>query len=132
MDSIGAPATPQQLATYNQSIGQHESRLRSLMNQIMSSPYLPSREQTIQLMTTVITMLLMVMLGPAAATQAGLVNSVVRQMVPLVVAASVHYAADSAVPIKTDVPLGAAALAHQPIEPVHSSRAQLGRLGHGL
>lgn len=116
--AMGQQVTPQQMAAYNQTISQQNGRMQSLMSQIMNSPYLPTREQTIQLVTTVMTLMLMMLLGPLAGTQAGLINAVVRQIVPLVVAASVHYAADSAMPVKPDLPQQAAALSQQPIQPV--------------
>lgn len=113
-------ATPQQIAAYNQTISQHGSRLQSLTRQIMSSPYVPTREQVIQLVTTVMTLALMMLLGPVAGTQAGMVSAIVKQIVPLIVATSVHYAADSALPMKLSLPEEAAALARQPIQPVQA------------
>ena len=114
------------MAAYNQTMRQEESRMQQMMQRLSSSPYMPSRDQMIQLLTTVITLMLMMFLGPAAGAQAGVINAIVRQFVPLLVAASVHYAADSAVPMKPDLPQVAAQLASQPIEPV--ATAPLGPL----
>lgn len=86
------------------------------MRQIQSSPYMPSREQTIQIVTTILTLLLMMLLGPAVAAQAGVIQALVRQVVPLVVAASVHYAADRASPRPQ---IEASPLTSAQIEPVY-------------
>lgn len=75
--------------------------MQHLMRQIMNSPYLPSREQTIQLATTILTLVLMMLLGPVASTQAGMLQAMIKQVVPLIVAASVHFAADHTAPMKT-------------------------------
>lgn len=90
----------QEMANFNQTITQQENRFYTLMRQITSSPYMPNREQVIQLASTLLTILLMLLLGPAVASQAGLIQALVRQVVPLLVAASVHYAADRAAPME--------------------------------
>lgn len=111
-------ATEQELAAFNQTISQHESRMQLMMRQIMSSPYMPTRDQMIQLATTVLTLLLMMLLGPAVGAQAGLIQTLVRQFVPLLVAATVHYAADSAVPMKPlQAPITNAQIAPVQVQP---------------
>lgn len=74
--------------------------MQHLMRQLANSPYMPSRDQIIQLVTTVVTLLMMTLLGPAMAGQAGLIQVLVRQIVPLIVVAGVHYAADKAAPMQ--------------------------------
>lgn len=76
---------------------------------------MPTREQTIQIATTLLTLLLMMMLGPAMGTQAGAIQALVRQVVPLMVAASVHYAADRTAP---QDPIYASPMISAQIEPV--------------
>ena len=93
------PATPHQMAVYNETMSQQEGKVQSLIRQITTSPYAPTREQMIKIATVVLTMLLMMLLGPAAGTQAGLVEAAVRQVMPLIVTAAVHFAADRASPM---------------------------------
>lgn len=92
--------TPQEVIAYDQNMKREESRMRSLINQLMNNPYMPSRDQVIQLLTTMLTLTLMMVLGPVMGSNAGVVNAIVRQIVPFIVTALVHYAADSAVPTK--------------------------------
>lgn len=77
---------------------------------------MPTREQTIQIASTLLTLLLMMLLGPVVATQAGAIQALVRQVVPLLVAASVHYAADQAAPVPA---IETSALTSAQIEPVY-------------
>lgn len=64
----------------------------------MNSPYSPSREQIIQLVTTLLTLMISILLGPMIGENAGVIQSMVKQVVPFLVAASVHFAADRTMP----------------------------------
>lgn len=67
---------------------------------------MPTRDQVIQLLTTVVTLALMMYLGPVLGANASIIQSIVRQIVPLIVTAGVHYAADQAVPLSPiDAPI---------------------------
>lgn len=112
------------MAIYNQTIQEHESRMHHLMSQIMGSPYMPTRDQAIQLATTVLTLLLMMLLGPAAGPSATIIQMIVKQVVPLLVAATVHYAADQAVPLK---PLATANVVSAQIAPVQVQPSMMGQ-----
>lgn len=68
-----------------------ESRLRHLIRQISSNPYMPSQDQLVQLLSIALTMVLMAYLGPIAGPSAGLVSAVVKQVIPVFVAAMVSY-----------------------------------------
>jgi hypothetical protein len=57
----------------------------------------------------------MMLLGPAMAAQAGTIQMMVRQVVPLLVAASVHYAADRTSP---QPPIYTSPITSAHIEPV--------------
>jgi hypothetical protein len=107
--------TQRELAAYDASVTHQESRLYHLMRQIRESPYMPTREQTIQIVTTLLTLVLMMLLGPAVGTQAAAIQALVRQVVPLLVAASVHYAANTAAPME---PIQTSAITSAQIEPV--------------
>lgn len=89
-------ASPEQVAVYEENLDHQENSLRMMMRSMINSPYMPSREQIIQIATTVITLVLVLMLGPAAGANSGLVQALVKQVVPMVLAALFHYAADSA------------------------------------
>lgn len=94
-DSLNPPSA-QDISNFNQNLQQEESRLQNIIRNIMNSDYMPSRDQIIQLLTTILTLLLMTVLGPALGSNASMVQSIVRQIVPVLVTAGVHYAADQA------------------------------------
>lgn len=67
---------------------------------------MPTRDQVIQLITTLVTLGLMMTIGPALGPSAPIIQVMVRQIVPLIVTAFVHYAADTAVPVEPlDAPI---------------------------
>lgn len=111
-----AQVSPEQVAEYNQQLTNENNRFQRLMQQIMNSPYMPTREQTIQMATTVLTLLLMMMLGPAAGAQAGLVQMIVKQLAPFIVAALVHYTADQAAPMAKPTDASITNVQLQPVE----------------
>lgn len=115
---------PNDMALYNQTIQEQESRMHHLMRQITSSPYMPTREQAIQLATTVLTLLLMMLLGPAAGPSSAIIQMILKQVVPLLVAATVHYAADHAAPMK---PLPSANVVSAHIAPVQVQPSMMGQ-----
>lgn len=88
------------MIAFNENLQKQEGALHSTLTSIMSSQYMPSREQVIQLLTSVLTLLLMMVLGPVLGQNATMVQAIVRQIVPFLVTAGVHYAADSALPEK--------------------------------
>jgi len=115
--------TTQDMANFNQNIRNQESRLRNSLTSIMNSPYMPTRDQTIQLVTTVLTLALMMTLGPMAGSNASLIQSIIKQIVPFIVAASVHYAADQTSPLKPiDAPITNVQL--QPVQVPQSTLSQ--------
>lgn len=99
LQQLGAESQPgpsrQDVIAYNQNIQQQSNRLALMMQSLRNNPYLPTREQAIPIITTIVTLLIMMMLGPAAGASAPLINALVRQVVPIVVAYGVNYAAES-------------------------------------
>lgn len=96
-----APApqpTAQDVVKYEQNIKREENQLGALLRSMMTNKYMPTRDQVIQLMTTVLTLVLMLALGPVMGSNAGLIQSIVKQVVPFIVSYTVHYAADQALP----------------------------------
>ena len=130
---FGAPAgvqpkpkpNDQEVAEFNRNLVQQESRMQRLMQQIRDSPYMPTREQSIQLATTVLTLLIMMLLGPAIGPQLGLIQPLIKQLVPLIVAATVHFAADRAVPMR---PIVAPPAVDAQIAPVQVQPSPSGQL----
>ena len=116
-----APApepSPEDVEAFNQNLKTHEGILHSTLTSIMNSPFMPTREQVIQLMTTMLTLLLMMALGPVVGANAVMVQAIVRQIVPVLVAAGVQYAADSALPDKSaDVDITSVQLSPVPAQP---------------
>lgn len=88
------------VAAFDQNLRMEEGRLALLLGNFMNGSYMPTRDQIIQLITTIITLGLMMTIGPALGPNATAIQSFVKQIVPLIVTATVHYAADSAVPVK--------------------------------
>lgn len=93
---VAPPATEQEVVAFQENIQTQENQLQSILSQIMNSPYMPSREQAIQLITTVLTLVLMSLLGPALGSNYNMVSAIVKQILPFIVTAGVHYAADQA------------------------------------
>lgn len=93
-----------------------ENRLRQILRQIMNSPYMPSREQLVPITTTLVTLAIMLALGPVFGTNAALVNALVKQIVPVIVAATIKYAAEYGSPDQQQAIT---------FEPVDSSIAQV-------
>lgn len=91
--------SPQDVAAFDQNIRLEGGRLQIMLRNLMNSPYMPTRDQVIQILTTVVTLGLMMSLGPVLGSNASVIQSIVRQIVPLIVTASVHYAADHAMPL---------------------------------
>lgn len=91
-------ASEQQIMKYEQNIQREENRMTIMLRNMMNSKYTPTREQVIQLATTVLTLMLMLALGPVMGANAGLIQSIVKQAVPFIVSYGVHYAADQAIP----------------------------------
>lgn len=114
--------TRQDVIAYNQNIQQQSNRLSTMVQNLRNNPYMPTREQAIQILTTVVTLLVMMMLGPAAGASAPLINAMVRQMVPVVVSYGVNYAADSAAPRPIEAPITTVQL--QPVQAQQSAFGQ--------
>lgn len=70
------------------------NKINALVQSINSSPYAPTREQLVQLLTVLLTLALMMLMGPAAGP---MVAAAVRQVVPVLVAMSVDYAQQRAI-----------------------------------
>lgn len=129
LESMSQPAaqpqpqpTAQEVIAYNRNIVREESRLRMMMRQFMNSQYMPTRDQMVQILTTVLTLVLMMALGPMMGNSSA-VQSVVKQVVPLIVAAAVHFTADQTMPLKPiEAPITDVAL-----EPVTVAPSQLGQ-----
>jgi hypothetical protein len=119
-------ASMRDMVVFNQTIAQEESRLHQLMRQIQSSAYMPTREQTIQMASTLLTLLLMMLLGPAIGSQAGVIQMMVKQAVPLLVAASVHFAANQAMPMASVGPASSPVTSAQ-IAPVQVQPSRMGQ-----
>lgn len=122
-------AQPQQQASsrqdviaYNQNLQQQSNRLSNMMQNLRNNPYLPSREQTIQIITTIATLLVMMLLGPAAGASAPLISSIVRQVVPMIVSYGVNYAADQTSPRPLDAPI-----TNIQLQPVQAQQSMYGR-----
>lgn len=81
-----------QAAVYDAKVEQ--GRLALLYKNIMSSPYMPSRNQVIELLTSLVTLALMMSVGPMIGNNYTLIQTLVRQVIPLIV----HYVADLALP----------------------------------
>lgn len=90
--------TAQDVIKYEQNIQIKENQLTTMIRAMMNNRFMPTRDQVIQLMTTVLTLVLMLALGPVMGSNAGLIQSIVKQVVPFIVSYSVHYAADQAMP----------------------------------
>lgn len=87
----------------------NESRFRSMIRRIANSPMLTSQD-LVQLLSIVISLLLMAYLGPLAGNQAALLQSLLRQIIPVALLSIVGYistkANDGALnPEIADVPL---------------------------
>lgn len=65
----------------------------------MSNSMMPSRHEIVEIVTTLATLAVMMFLGPILGNNASMIQQIMKQVVPLIVTASVHYAADTAVPI---------------------------------
>lgn len=115
----------QDVINYNQNMRAEESRLQAMIRSLMSSPYMPTRDQLIQVSTTVLTLLLMMLLGPVMGANAGIVQQILKQIVPFLVAASVHYAADNAMP-PTSKPINAP-IVSVPVQPVLVQPSTIGQ-----
>lgn len=86
-------AGPSSAPSSANSMSAEESRLRQLMKQLSQNPYMPSQDQLIQLLSIALTLILTAYLGPLAGANAALVGTIVKQVVPIIVAATMQYAA---------------------------------------
>lgn len=120
----GPAVSPDQVAEYNQQLSAENNRFQRMLQNIMNSPYMPNREQVIQLVTTLLTLMLMMVLGPALGSQAGLVQMLVRQLAPFLVAAVVHYAADQTAPMQKPTETSITRVQLQPVEVQRSAISQ--------
>lgn len=94
------------IAAFNQNLQLEEGRLAVLIRNLTNSPYMPTRDQIIQLITTIITLGLMMVIGPVVGPNATIIQTIVRQVIPLIVTTTVHYVADLAIPVKPlDAPI---------------------------
>lgn len=98
--------TAQEVIKYQNNIKNKENQLTMMIASMMNNKYMPNRDQLIQLLTTVVTLLMMLWLGPVMGSNAGLIQSIVKQIVPFIVSYGVHYAADQAMPVQQiDAPI---------------------------
>lgn len=120
LHQVGPPSDPNEL---HQEITETQSRLRRLMNMIMNSSLMPSQDMMIQLIASLLTLVLMMFLGPLAGANAAYVQSFVKYALPYLISAVFNYtssneAAVSAVAKIPNHPITSVQV--QPVEAVQS------------